>query len=188
LDKDQEVTLGHLVQHAGEQTYGLLILLLALPSLVPGLNLGAAPVGGSVMMALGIQMMRGVRHPALPKRFLNQPIHKGRVKGALATFERMLLRFAPRRRIRRDLNRRWAGFLVFCTALLLALPLPIAFGNMAPALALCVFGAALLEEQPVWAWLGALSSLGVLIYFALSFDLILKACLGGWHLLRHHLS
>jgi len=187
LEQDREITLGTLVHSTGEQTYGLLILLLALPSLVPGLNVGAAPLGGSAIVALGFQMMRGIPYPSIPQRILDLPIHKGRVKDALAKLERFLLRFAPRK-ARRDLNRRWAGLAVLVQGFLLALPVPIAFGNIAPALALCILGSALLEEQSVWAWIGGAFSLAVIIYFALSFNLVLVACVGTWHMLSHLFS
>lgn len=187
MEEGQDLTLGTLVARAGEQTYGLLILLLALPSLIPGLNLGAAPLGGSAIAALGLQMMRGISSPSIPPKVRDLPIHKGRVKEALAKVERLLLRFS-KRKARRELNRKWMGFAVLLQGVLLALPVPLAFGNIAPAFALCLLGAALMEEQSVWAWIAGACSLAVSLYFALSFNLVIMACVGTWHMLTHLFS
>ena len=63
LGAEGEITLGELLEAAGEQTYGFLVLLLALPNLVPGLNLGLAPVGGIGLIGLGAQLAWGTPHP-----------------------------------------------------------------------------------------------------------------------------
>jgi len=186
LDRKGEITLEQLFSVSGRQTYGLLILLLSLPSLVPGLNVGAAPVGGLVILALGAQLALGVHHPRVPQRIRKQRLHKGRVQEALARFERILqgLRLRPHRN--RELSHGWIGILVLWTAFLLALPVPLPLANIAPALVLCLLGAALLEERSDWAWLGSAGTLAVTIYFALSLDGILRALHRIDLSLRHH--
>ena len=172
LDQDRELTLGSLVDAAGEQTYGLLVVLMALPGLVPGLNLGAAPLGGVGIMATGIQMFMGRQRPWLPQRLRRQPIHRGGMKRALATLEGYLERFGGRREQRRALNQPGMGLVVAWVGLLLCLPVPLPFGNQLPALILVVLGAGLLEQRPAWGWLGALAGVGNTLYFALSIQLI----------------
>ncbi len=175
LDTEEEgLTLGTFVEEAGNQTYGLLVLLLSLPSLIPGLNVPMALLGGSALIGLGLQMIFGSGRPAIPGRLRRQRIHKGKVKEALATFERQLDRLpsGPRR----ALNRKWMGLWVAWTAFLLFLPVwPLPFGNILPAATLCLLGAALMEERPLWGWIGVIASLGVTIYFGYSFDIILKS-------------
>ncbi len=177
LEQESEITLGNLVDSAGEQTYGLLVLLMALPSLVPGINLGAAPMGGVGIMVTGIQMVLGKQRPWLPERLRGQPIHKGRMKKALTTLEGYLERFGGRREGRRALDQRWMGFVVAWMGLLLCLPAPLPFGNQLPAVILIVLGAGLLEEQPSWCWLGTLAGVANTIYFAFFFSLIIRGCL-----------
>jgi hypothetical protein len=174
LDAEGEITLGELLDAAGEQTYGLLVLLLSLPNLIPGLNLGLAPVGGIGLIALGAQLAWGKPHPWVPRRIQAQPIHKGRIKEALAKFEFQLNRFRWRGALQRPLSPRWMGTLIGWTGFLLAIPVPLPFGNQLPAAILCLLGAALLEERPAWAWIGALASLGNTLYFASSFGIILR--------------
>jgi hypothetical protein len=179
LDAEGEITLGELLDAAGEQTYGLLVLLLALPNLIPGLNLGLAPVGGIGLIALGVQLAWGKPHPWVPRRIQAQPIHKGRIKDALARFELQLRRFRWRGAEQRPLSPRWMGSAIAWTGFLLPLP----FGNQLPAAILCLLGAALLEERPAWAWIGALAALSNTLYFALSFDLIYRYAQKTFHML-----
>ncbi len=188
LDQESEITLGGLVDSAGEQTCGLLVLLMALPSLVPGFNLGAAPVGGLGIMATGLQMAWGTTLPWIPDRIRRQPIHKGRMKGALAKLEGYLTRFGGKRENRRALSYRWMGLVVTWAGFLLFLPVPLPFGNQLPAITLIVLGAALLEERPFWGWLGTLICLANTIYFAVFFNLIARECLRVIHALNHWLS
>lgn len=185
LDTEGEITLGELLDAAGEQTYGLLVLLLSLPNLIPGLNLGLAPVGGAGLMALGAQLAWGTPHPWVPKRVQAQSIHKGRIKNALAKFEIQLNRFRWSGAERRPLNRRWMGVGIAWTGFLLALPVPLPFGNQLPAAILCLLGAALLEERPAWAWIGAAGTFANTFYFASSFGIVLRAFTRAFHALVH---
>lgn len=188
LDQESEITLGSLVDSAGEQTYGLLVLLLALPSLVPGINLGAAPMGGVGILVVGVQMILGKNRPWLPEWLRRQPIHRGSMKKALTTLEDYLVRLGGRRKARRALDRRWMGLVVAWMALLLCVPVPLPFGNQIPAVILIVLGAGLLEEQPFWGWIGTLAGVANTIYFAISFKLIIRGCLHVLRVLDHWVS
>ena len=181
LAEEGEITLGELLDAAGEQTYGLLILLLSLPNLVPGLNVGLAPLGGTALMGLGVQLARDRPHPWVPRRIMAQAIHKGRTKDALARFEVQLTRFRWPGSKQRPLNPQRMGAVITWTGFLLAIPVPLPFGNQLPAAILCLLGAALLEERPVWAWIGALASLGNTLYFTFSFNLIYSAFAKAFH-------
>ncbi len=180
LDQQEEVTLGQVSELAMEQTSGLLVLLLALPSLIPGLNVGAAPIGGCAIIAIGAQMARGRTRPWLPERIRRQALHKGKIKEALARLETFLDRYRLPRLRRRALNPRWTGVLIAWIGLLLALPLPLPFANVLPAGVLCLVGLALLQERPAWGWLGALAALGTTFYFAASFNLVLATVHKAW--------
>ncbi len=174
LDQEGSITLGQLTEQAGEQSYGLVVLMLSLPNLIPGFNVVGSPVGGTALVGLGWQMARGVRYPVLPEALRRQTLHKGRLKQALAALEKQLDRLRWKGAIRRPLDPRWTGLVVAWTGLLLALPAPLFLGNALPAAALGLLGAALVEERPAWLWLGLLASLGITLYFGLSFKLIVK--------------
>jgi len=188
LERKPGATLGDLMAEAGEQTYGLLILLLALPSLVPGLNLGMAPIGGIGIIWLGLQMAMGRPQPHLPERLRRQVLHKNWLEESLVRIEGYLERLGSHQRIRRTLHRRWTGIAVAWTAVLLAVPVPLPFGNMAPGATLTLLGAAMVEERPSWGWLGAAAALALTVYFAMSYHIIAMACTSAFrgilHLLR----
>lgn len=58
----ERITLGELAELFGDRAFGLLILLLCLPALLPGV----AVVFGVPILILGIQMGFGLRRPKLP--------------------------------------------------------------------------------------------------------------------------
>ena len=58
----ERVTLGEMTEAFGDRAFGLLILLLCLPGLLPGM----ASVFGTPMLILGVQMGLGFRQPRLP--------------------------------------------------------------------------------------------------------------------------
>jgi hypothetical protein len=185
LDAEGAVSLGELLDAAGEQTYGLLVLLLSLPSLIPGLNLGMAPVGGLGILALGLQLAWGVPHPWVPARVQAQPIHKGHIKKALARLEVHLDRLRWPGSVQRPLAPRWVGLVTAWTGFLLAIPVPLPFGNVLPAAILCLLGAALLEERPLWAWAATAAAFANTLYFASSFGLIARATVRVFHAIMH---
>lgn len=170
LAQEGDVALDELMATAGEQAYGLLILVSGLTSFIPGVSMA----GGLVALILGLQMARGVPRPWLPRRLAGLRLHRGRVKEALARFEGWLARLGRRGASGQPLNQRWMGVMVLWTAFLTALPVPpvIPMGNAIPAATLCLLGAALLEERPAWAWIGALGMLGTTLYLGLSARLL----------------
>jgi hypothetical protein len=66
------ITLGQMAEAFGDRAFGLLILLLCLPSLLPGM----ASVFGIPMLVLGIQMGMGRREPKLPQFIARQSIKR----------------------------------------------------------------------------------------------------------------
>jgi hypothetical protein len=171
LDRHPVLTLGSFLDVAGEQTWGLTVLLLALLTFIPGV----ANVLSLATFLVGLRMLWGSPHPWLPKAIQGIEIHQGRVKSLLATIERRLVWLAKRRGTRRAPSQRLVGFLVAWTAFIAALPIPLPFANVLPAVALILFGVALLEEWPALAWIGSLTILATTFYFAYSFELAWRA-------------
>lgn len=139
--------------------YGTLLLVLAAPSLLPGLGVLAAPLVGLAGLAVGVQLALGRRTPWVP----------GRARGWLddaSLGPRLSLwlqdRLRPIRGLRLPpLPRVLAGLAVFWSSLLLALPLAfVPFSNLVPALALALLGAGLAARRSLFGWLGAALSGG----------------------------
>lgn len=175
------MTVGELLDAAGEQTYGLLVVLLALPSLIPAVNVPAAPVGGAFIMSLGWQMARGEEHPRVPERLQRYELHRGRVKEALARLENIMARLRWERLEKRALPQRWMGLLLVWTGFLLALPIFLPLANILPAAVLCIQGVALMEERPALGWVGAAGALGITVYFIVSFGAVVKGLQSVFH-------
>ena len=68
----EEITLGEMAEAFGDRAFGLLILLLCLPSLLPLM----ASVFGLPMLILGIQMGMGRRVPKLPAFIARRAIRR----------------------------------------------------------------------------------------------------------------
>ena len=178
LDRHPVITLGLLLQEAGEQASGLAVLLLAMLTFLPGV----ANVLSLATLWIGVRMMLGATQPWLPGTLRRLELHRGRIKDLLAQVESRIAWLAKRRGPRQAPSQRFLGFLVAWTAFVAALPIPLPFANVLPALALILFGVALLEEWPAMAWLGALISLGTTVYFAFSIRqiLIMFTEMGRW--------
>jgi hypothetical protein len=58
----ERITLGEMAEAFGDRAFGLLILMLCLPGLLPGM----ASIFGTPMLILGVQMGLGFRQPKLP--------------------------------------------------------------------------------------------------------------------------
>lgn len=68
----ERVTLGEMTEAFGDRAFGLLILLLCLPGLLPGM----ASVFGTPMLILGVQMGLGFRQPRLPAFIARQSLKR----------------------------------------------------------------------------------------------------------------
>lgn len=68
----ERITLGEMAEAFGDRAFGLLILLLCLPGLLPGM----ASVFGTPMLILGVQMGLGFRKPKLPAIIARQSLRR----------------------------------------------------------------------------------------------------------------
>ena len=130
-------------------------MIFALPNVLPSLP-GTSGILGLPLVYLTSQMMLG-RLPWLPKFIANRSLPRDsfaalidRVEPWLAWSERFL-----QPRLNWLVNER-AEQLIGGVALVLSviLILPIPFGNMLPALAICLFALGLMEHDGVWVLAG----------------------------------
>jgi hypothetical protein len=119
------ITLGEMAEAFGDRAFGLLILLLCLPSLLPGM----ASVFGIPMLILGAQMGMGRREPKLPGFIARQSIKREdllRLAGASSKWLNRVERFVKPRDgfFTGPVGDRLVGWLTVYTALMLILPGP----------------------------------------------------------------
>ena len=138
----ERITLGEMAQAFGDRAFGLLLLLLLLPGLLPGM----ASVFGMPLLILGVQMGLGLRVPKLPKILARQSIKRSdllRLASASSIGLGRIERFIRPRPgfFTSPGGERIIGWLTAYVAIMLILPGPgtngpPAFGNIVMALGL----------------------------------------------------
>lgn len=148
------LTLYDIRDRLDERAYGLLILLLAIPCLVPGLY-GVPQVVGVIVIMLAGQMLVGREEPWLPRWFLNL-----RCKGAWLT---AMADFAEKRlgwinRLSRPRLRRFADgpgeklAAVFMILATVTIVLPLT--NTIPSIALALLAVGLIQRDGLFVLAG----------------------------------
>jgi hypothetical protein len=165
----ERITLGEMASAFGDRAYGLLLLLLLLPGLLPGM----ASVFGLPLLILGIQMGLGLRVPKLPRVIARQSIKRSDLLRLASASSKGLSRIERFVRPRPGFfispaGERIIGWLTAYVAVMLILPGP--FTNGPPAFGNIVMALGLIEhDSKVTGWgvgltlLGSLFSTGVLV-------------------------
>ena len=166
LTEDETVTLGELRDRLARRGFGLFMIVLALPTLIPILPPGSAAIIGLLYILLSLQMLFGKDEPWLPKRLSRYRL-SARAIAALRTrgipFLRRIERFSRPRPIRLDdrVVSRGVALVVLLLGVILLTPLP--FLNTLPALAVLFMGIGLLNRDRVFIAAGLLLTIVVLL-------------------------
>lgn len=173
VDNYGSLSLGEIMSRIAERGFGLLFVILALPTLFPLLPPGSAATIGFIYILFGGQMLLGLTSPWLPQRVRNyhlpeQTAHKLRDRSV--RFFKTLERFSSPRWL--FMEKLFVLRLVAVTIVLLGVILltPLPFMNTLPAFAVLLLGTGLLNRDGVFLLLGLLLSFGLFsfIYFGLS--------------------
>ncbi|MGX5664499.1 exopolysaccharide biosynthesis protein [Rhizobium daejeonense] len=151
----ERVSVADIFQAMGDRAFGALILIFALPNVIPSPP-GTSALTGAPLVFLSAQLMLG-QSPWLPKIIANRSIARSdfsavvsRVSPWLARGERMLrprlgfLIHPPAEYL--------TGFLCLILSIILILPIPL--GNILPAIAICLFSFGILERDGLCVLLG----------------------------------
>jgi len=148
-----------MAQAHGPEAHGTLLLLLAMPCLLPVPGVGT--VLGVGMAALAVAMWRGQGEPCLPQGVANLELPRHwarRVLEGLASAYEMAGRHA-RARLSHLAGPTWRSALAVVVGLMaIIVVLPIPFGNLLPALALMLIGLGLVFRDGIAVILGLLMS------------------------------
>jgi hypothetical protein len=155
----ERVTVAGLLQAHGPTAHGSLLLLLAVPCLLP--IPGTGTVLGFGVLAVAVALWRGQPDVALPRRVAELEMPRAwarRVLAMLVSLYALTARVATKRQWRwvPTLDRRWLATAVGTMAVLLILPIP--FGNVLPALALVAIGLGLAFRDRALVLLGAVAA------------------------------
>lgn len=166
LTEDETVTLGELRDRLARRGFGLLMVVLALPTLIPVLPPASAALIGMLYILLSLQMLFGRTMPWLPARVSRIRL-SGRTIAALrdrgVPFLRRIERFSRPRPLLVDerIAARAVAGVVLLLGIILFTPLP--FLNTLPALAVMLMGIGLLNRDGVFIAAGLLITTAVLL-------------------------
>lgn len=171
----ERISVGDLVRIMSYRAYGALMLIFALPNVLPTPP-GTSAVLGAPLIFLAAQLLLRRPTPWLPEIIASRSMARtdfaaivARAVPWLARAERLL---QPRLEfLTRPPCEQIIGFICLLLAVILFLPIPL--GNMLPALAICLFSLAILERDGLAALIGvALSVLSVVLVWGVLFVLI----------------
>ena len=172
----ERISLGEMATAFGDRAFGMLLLLLLLPGLLPGM----ASVFGTPLLILGVKMGLGLRVPKLPGILARQTIKRSDLLRLASASSKGLGRIERYVRPRpgfftSPIGERIIGWITAYVAIMLILPGPgtngpPAFGNIVMALGLIE------HDSKVTGWGVALSIagcvfatvvLGAMVWFAI---------------------
>jgi len=175
----RNVTLGDLLDRLGHQATAVVLVIFAIPAIIPTPGIPAGMIFGSALAVFSLQLVAGGREFLLPKRLARTALPQGLLQRMLAWLVPKLAWLESWMRPRmawlsRDGVLRLHGLFVFVMAVLIALPIP--FGNVLPGLAIFLIGIGLAQRDGATVLIGWGFGLGALAFTAFLF-------LGGWWLI-----
>ncbi len=183
-----EISVADIRDAMGDRAFGALMFVLAAPNALPVNAPGVAVVLGVPLLFLSLQLMFGVAVPWLPRFAMRRAVRR-------QSFARVLRHAMPWIRRAERLSRPRLAVLasgpfervigLFCVVFCLVLVLPIPFGNMGPAVAICILALALLERDGVATLAGLLTGVvaivlasGVILAIVKTVSLLVRHWLG----------
>jgi hypothetical protein len=172
----------------GDRAYGALLFVFAVPNALPINAPGISTVLGAPLLFLAAQLILGPRAPWLPRfvmaRSLQRPSFARAMAVAVPWIQRAERLLRPRLQLLASRGFDRVVGLV-CAVLAVVLMLPIPFGNMPPAVAICILALALLEEDGLATLAGLAAAAGALF---IASGVILGLVKAVSSLLRHLLG
>lgn len=156
------VEFGALVDALGDRAFGALLVVFALPNVLPVAFPGMSSILGVPLILLSAQLMVGQPEPRLPRWLTARSMRR-------EDFERLVLRLLPYlRKAERAVRPRWLvltagpaeraiGGICLVLSVVLALPLPL--GNILPAAAITILAMGLVERDGIMILAGTLVAL-----------------------------
>jgi hypothetical protein len=175
----EKITLEALLDKLGDQAISFVLVVFAIPAIIPTPGIPAGMIFGTALAILSLQIIFGARRLVLP-RFLGRlsvsrsiiQMTADKAAPRLAKLEALL---RPRGHVfSKYMGHVSIGIVIFLMAVLIALPIP--FGNMLPGLAVLVIALGLAQRDDMAVLVGLLLAiLSVLTSGAIIY--------GGWALI-----
>lgn len=189
------VSLNDLLEKTDGRGFYLVVILLALPFIIPMAIPGVSTVLGLSVSLLSFKLAFGVQ-PRLPNfmgnRRISPDFQRKVLKGSVKILRIVEKLARPRRTpwMTARLARSFNALLMTLMGLLLALPFPPfpPLTNALPCYCIILLAASMMEEDGVMIWFAYLLSLGTVVYLALNIFVIYEAVKKSIELLRGWLT
>lgn len=158
-----------LVRASADRGFGLALVFVAFPALIPFFPPGASMVVGLLVIVVAIQMLLGRRQLWLPSRALDYVFSERATRALVAQGEKWEQRFrrVTKPRLGFMTGRLASAFVAVPTiGIGVALFLPLPFLNSLPAIAVITIGIGLAKRDGLLVLLGTAVCLGILVALA----------------------
>lgn len=150
IGEGDRVTLGAMLTTLGDRAFGLLVLVFALPNIIPMIP-GVSTISGVVIALVGLQMLVGRHEPWLPASIAARGLPKADLEAMIARtlpwVRRLEAAAHPRLPFMTEgAMRLFLGLVFVILGAVLALPLSW-IGNFPPGVALVVLSVGLVERD-----------------------------------------
>jgi hypothetical protein len=163
----EHVTLGDMAEFLGDRSIGGLLLVLALPMVLPVPAPGISVLFGVPMIVISVQLALGYRRVWLPARLAWRSVPR-------STFLTIVDRVLPTLRRLERIVRPRAGWLagpwarvpvgIICLVLAIIIALPVPLGHVVPGTAISVLALGLIERDGIAIALGIFTAVfGLLV-------------------------
>jgi len=173
IDGDMPISIGDVIVRLGERAFGVVLILLAIPTLIPILPPGASGINGILYIVSGLQMLGGRRQLWLPARvrryrFSRRSLDLLRQRG-VSTLRRMERYSRPRHTPFSDVALlRLMAIPTLAMGIILWLPMPLM--NTLPGMAMMMIGIGILNEDGYFLISGSALAAGVLALVGVFFN------------------
>lgn len=166
---NEELRLGEVMERIGDRGFGILLVILSLPSALPLPAAGYSTPFGLLLCFLALQMLAGRTTPWLPRKAKEARLHGKFVDLMLSFFSRFFskVEFLIRPRwgwVNTRAGRIFLGILVLVMAFLMVLPIPMT--NTFPAFVIFLIGVGLTEDDGLFALFGGIVAVFSTILYA----------------------
>ncbi|MEA4880757.1 MAG: exopolysaccharide biosynthesis protein [Synergistaceae bacterium] len=177
LREGEDLTLGELSAAVGKRGFGILLILLSLPSALPFPAPGYSTPFGIILFLLSLQILAGRRTPWLPswarRRVIKRSTADGMISGGAKFFAYLEKFIRPRyTSLTGRTGTRFCALLLLVMSGLMILPIPLT--NTLPAMVIFCVGVALTERDGLALGAALLFGAGAILLYSLAFYVIAR--------------
>lgn len=161
----ETIAIADIRDAVGDRAFGALLFVFAVPNALPVNAPGLSTLLGAPLLFLATQLILGFRAPWLPKAVMARSLKRQSFARAMSVAVPWITRAERLLRPRLQLlaNRGFDRVVgLVCAVLAAVLMLPLPFGNMPPAIAICILALALLEKDGLATLVGLAAAMAAL--------------------------